>query len=247
MRIIRSQILNKFGNLLHGVSTMDFSDANDLFGFNLSFSVGDDPQKVLENRQKFFRLLGTDYSRAAFQEQIHSDIVKIVNAPGNQGKSDAMITNKKNIALAVSIADCTPVLLYDYENKVIAGVHSGWRGAFQKIPVKTILKMKAKFNTKPENVVAYLGPSICVDHYEVGVEVAEKFPTEFVKSKNGKLFLDVAGFNYKMLLESGIPEQNIERSDLCTYEAKDVLHSYRRDGKKSGRGFAVIMMKGENE
>ncbi len=245
MKIIRSKILSGFSEILHGVSTIDLTDEEDVFGFNLSFEVGDKPERVLANREKFFKALGTNYSNVAYQEQIHSDIVKIVTRPGNQGKSDAMITNRKNLALAISMADCTPILLYDLKEKVIAGVHSGWRGTSKRILEKTIEKMGKEFSTVPENIFAYVGPSICQKHYEVGREVAEIFPTEFVEQKDGKYFLDVAGANVRMLLQAGVPSGNIEKSELCTFEAKGVLHSYRRDREKSGRGFAAIMLKEE--
>jgi YfiH family protein len=247
VQIIRSEILSRYTEILHGVSTMNFSDPEDSFGFNLSFTVGDNYERALKNREKFFNALGTDYSRAAYQEQIHSDIIKIVTHPGNQGKSDAMITARKNIVLAISIADCTPILIYDSRDKIIAGVHSGWRGTHKRILEKTIRKMIEEFGSDPQYIIAYLGPSICQKHYEVGKEVAEKFSQEFVIRKEGKFFLDVAGVNVKILLENGVPEKNIEKSELCTFEAKGLLHSYRRDKENSGRGFAVIMMKGGND
>ncbi len=94
-----------------------------------------------------------------------------------------MVTARKNIALAVSIADCTPILIYDKKNKIIAGVHSGWRGTYKRILEKTIRKMLKEFNSDPQNIIAYLGPSICQKHYEVGDEVAKKFTREFVFEK----------------------------------------------------------------
>ena len=104
--------------------------------------------------------------------------------------------------------------------------------------------MKNKFNSKPENLFAYIGPSICQSHYEVGAEVAEKFDERYLQYSDGKILLDVAGRNYDMLIKSGVPAENIEKSDLCTFE-EDYLHSYRRDGKSSGRMLAVIMLKGD--
>ncbi len=243
MKIIHGKILSRFPEIIHGVSTQDFSRTGDSFGFNLSFSVGDDPARVLKNREEFFEALGTTYANAAYQKQIHSDVIKVVEAPGFQGESDAMITTRKGIALAISVADCTPILLYDFENKIIAGIHSGWRGTRIKITEKTLKKMIKDYGSTPANIVAYVGPSICQEHYEVGKEVAELFEEKFVLEKDGKYFLDVAGANVEMLLEAGIPQENIEHSELCTFEAKGVLHSYRRDREKSGRGFAVIMMK----
>ena len=96
----------------------------------------------------------------------------------------------------------------------------------------------------PENLIVYIGPSISQANYEVGTEVAEKFDSNFVFWKDEKVFLDVSGINYKLLLDFGIPKNQIQKSELCTYEFKDLLHSYRRDGSVSGRSIGVIAIKG---
>jgi purine-nucleoside/S-methyl-5'-thioadenosine phosphorylase / adenosine deaminase len=154
-----------------------------------------------------------------------------------------MFTNKKDIGLAIGIADCTPIFVYDFENKVIAAVHSGWRGTEKRILEKTVLKLKNEYNSKPEKLVAYIGPSISQKNYEVGKEVADLFDDKYKIKKDGKYLLDVASANYEMLINSGMLKNNIEKSNLCTYEEKDLLHSYRRDGKKSGRSMGIIVMR----
>jgi len=92
----------------------------------------------------------------------------------------------------------------------------------------------------------YIGPSISQRNYEVGVEVAQLFDPKYSIKKGNKFLLDVRKVNYDMLINFGIPQNQIEVSDLCTFEAKDLLHSYRRDGNKSGRCYGVIAFKEES-
>lgn len=245
MKIIKSKILSEYKGLINGVSTKIGCDRKAPFYFNLSLTVGDNPRIVEENRRAFFKELEIN-GNVALQKQTHSDNVAIVENGSTLENNDALITAKKNLALAVSLADCTPILIYDCENQVIAAVHSGWRGTEKKILLKTLNKLKCDFNSKPENLITYIGPSVCQAHYEVGKEVADKFDRKYVKTLEEKYYLDVSLCNYDMLIDFGVPEKNIEYSELCTYE-EDYLHSFRRDGNKSGRMLAVIMMKEENE
>ena len=144
--------------------------------------------------------------------------------------------------MAVSVADCVPILLYDPVKKIIAGVHSGWRGTEKKILLKTLKELK-NYGSLPENLVAYIGPSISKNVYEVGKEVAEFFDEKYLEQKGEKFLLDVASVNFDILLDAGVKKNNIQLSSLCTFAMKDVLHSYRRDGNKSGRSYAVIALR----
>lgn len=243
MFVVKPHIFNQSPEITAGVSTKTGLQRESPYYFNLSYSVGDDKKIVDENRQEFFKYLGLDTNNVAYQLQIHSDIFQLVGSAGNCGESDALITNKKGLGLAVSIADCTPVLIYDSLNKVIAAVHAGWRGAKQKIVTKVISHLVSSFNSKPNDLYVYLGPSISQANYEVGEEVAKQFDKKFILKTNNKYFLDVAESNYNELINFNIPENNIQKSELCTYEMNNVLHSYRRDGIKSGRSLAVIAMK----
>ncbi len=242
-KIVRSKLFENYRDVILAVSPRLITGEKDPFNFNLSFSVDQLKERVLQNRIKFFNAVGIEYSDVAYQKQTHSTIVKIVNESGFQGESDAMITDKKNLALAVSVADCVPVLIYDKTKKVIAAVHSGWRGTQKRILPETLNKLKMNFGSKMESLLIFIGPSICRKHYQVGEDVAKLFSQEFVYVENGRLYLDVAGVNYSYLLKAGVPPENIELSGLCTYETLH-LHSFRRDKEKSGRGMAVIMMKG---
>jgi YfiH family protein len=243
MFILKPYIFKKFPEIIFGFSTKIGGNAKSPFDFNLSFSVGDEKSIVESNRESFFKELGLDNNSIAFQKQIHSDIIKIVDSEGVKGESDALITNKRNLGLAITVADCTPIFIYDYENKVLAAVHSGWRGTEQKILAKTLVKLRDTFHTKSENLFIYIGPSISSVNYEVGKEVAEKFDRRYISKKNDKLYLDVSLINYDILIEFGVPKVQIQKSELCTFEYNSILHSYRRDKEKSGRSLGIIALK----
>lgn len=242
MKIVKSRILSGQKNLIFGFSTKYSDETQAPYYFNMSYSVGDNPNTVTKNREELYSELGLSSQEIAYQKQIHSEKVTVVTSAGFKNESDALITNVKNLGLAISSADCVAVFLYDKKEKVIAGIHSGWRGSEKKILIKTLGLLQQKFNSKPENIIAYISPSITQKNYEVDLEVAEKFDGKYCKPIGNKYLLDVASANYDMLLDFGIPKVNIEKSDLCSYDT-DYLHSYRRDGKLSGRAFGVIAMK----
>ena len=242
MQIIKSSLFQKFLEIIFGLSTKIGLNRTEPFNFNMSLTVGDDPEIVRVNREAFYNELGLTTEQIAIQKQIHSDIVTIVGEPGLIGESDAMITARKGIGLAISTADCIPIFIYDRKNEIIAAVHSGWRGNEKQILRKTILILFEQFNCSPNDLLVYIGPSICQKNYEVGDEVAKHFHRIYLKKIDNKLYLDILGVNKDELLNFGIQESNIEISSLCSYEEK-YLHSYRRDGKNSGRALGVIAMK----
>lgn len=243
MQIIKSTLLSKFPEITFGMSTKIGLEREAPYYFNLSLTVGDDPLIVQENREKFFNSLDLNTSQIAFQKQIHSDIVKFVENPGLLGESDALITAKPNIGLSISAADCTPIFIYDRENKIIAAVHSGWCGTQKKILKKVLSNMSHHYKSQPEHLFAFIGPAISQNNYEVGKDVAVLFDQKYLKIENQRIYLDVTLANKDFLLSFGIPEKNIEVSNLCTYAEKDLLHSYRRDGVKSGRMIGLITLK----
>jgi polyphenol oxidase len=242
MQIIKSSLFQKFPNIIFGLSTKVGLNRTEPFFFNMSLTVGDDPEIVRANREAFYNELGLTIEKIAIQKQIHSDIVTIVSEPGLVGESDAMITTQKGIGLAISTADCTPVFIYDKKNEIIAAVHSGWRGTKKQILRKTILILLEQFNCSPSDLLVYIGPSICQKNYEVGDEVVKLFNRKYLKSVGNKFYLDIPGINKDVLLDLGIQESNIEISSLCSYE-EEYLQSFRRDGKKSGRALGVIAMR----
>lgn len=243
MYILKPHIFNNYPEIIFGFSTKISKDAIPPYYFNLSYSVGDEKSAVDKNRKIFFEAIGLSVENVGYQRQIHSDIVQVIGCGGDNGASDALITSEKNLGLAIAVADCTPIFIYDKKNKVIAAIHSGWQGTEQKILLKTLLKIQKDYSSRPENIIAYIGPSISQTNYEVGNEVAEKFDQTFVKPKGKKYLLDVSGVNYKILLDFGIPKNQIQKSELCTYEFNSLFHSYRKDGVVSGRSLGVIAIK----
>ncbi len=241
--IIKPRIFEQYPEIIFGFNTKLGNEREEPFYFNVSYSVEDEPDKVTENRDTYFNALNLNSSEIAFQKQVHGNTVTYVDKPGNCGESDGMITDVAGLGLAVSTADCAAVFIYDTKNKVIAGVHSGWRGTQKKILRNALAKLTDDFNSKPENMIAYIAPSICQNNYEVGSEVADLFEEKFILPKDGKYLLDVAGANLDMLLNFGLPSGNIQKSSLCTFELKYLLHSYRRDGLRSGRSLGTIALK----
>lgn len=247
MAIIKAQIFNRFPEIAFGFSTRIGGDCEAPYFFNMSKSVGDDEKTVEKNRELFFNKLGLNPGSVTLQKQNHTDIITYVNKAGTIGESDAMFTDKAGLGLAASSADCALIFIYDPERRVIAAVHSGWRGTEQRIVEKTIKTLKEQCKSSAKNLAAYIAPSISFENYEVGSEFSEKFDRKYLHPFGGKYLLDVAGANFDMLIAEGLQEENIQKSELCSYALKNLLHSYRREGAKSGRALGIIAIKGKNE
>ena len=243
MLILESLVFKKHPEIIFGFSTKIGADRKAPFYFNVSKSVGDDKKNVDENRLQLFNSLEMEMNQVALQKQIHGDKIIYVTKGGVCGESDAMITDKFNLGLAISTADCTAIFLYDKKRKIIAAVHSGWRGTKKKILQKTLQTLSNAFHSIPENISAYIAPSINQKNYEVGEEVAKHFENKYLIPSGKKYLLDVAKVNYDILINFGVKNYNIQASSLCSFEMKELLHSYRRDGQQSGRALGIIAMK----
>ena len=167
---------------------------------------------------------------------------------------DAMITNLPGVTIGVRTADCIPVLLYDPVKKAAAAIHSGWRGTVSKIIGKTVIKMQSTYASQPSDILAFIGPGICVDCFQVGEEVALKFKeTGFdinslwsfrgPKTGNGMEgghHIDLKEVCRQTLVESGLKNENIQITGLCTYDDNDLLYSARKEGIECGRNITYI-------
>jgi len=240
MKIIKSKIFNKFPELKFGISTKNEKNSEPPFYFNLSYRVGDKPKLVKENRRIFFNELGINEKQVSYQRQTHSVKSNFVTSPDFFENSDALYTNTKNNFLAVSVADCIPVFLYEPSKNIVAAIHSGWKGTLNKITTVTIEKIKNELSFNPGNAYAFIGPGISNEHFEVSKDVSDLFEDEMKEHRNGKYYIDLKKHNYNQLLKMGVKQENIEVSDYCTYKEKDLFHSYRRDKNNSGRMLGVI-------
>lgn len=238
-----------------GVSTGNYSS------LNLCHYVGDDDKHIKENRQYFCRFMDISPDRLYFPRQTHSDHVLNLNDDFLKLSSmeqlqqlegvDALITNKRQICIGVFTADCVPIFLYDTHEQAIGIVHAGWRGTIAQIVNKTILFMQEIFNSNPKHLVAALGPCISQKNYEVGDELYDafhkaSFPVQqlFVRhSQTSKWHFNLCEANRWLLMEAGVPDQQIEVTDICTYDQSDMYFSARKSGIQSGRITSCIMLK----
>ncbi len=236
--------LSKFENLNHFSSTrIGGSSSEKLESLNLGYTVNDNPKIVNSNLKLLANTLGFEKKQMVSPKQKHSANIGIVKTEHDIfPDTDALITNIPNLCIFIRTADCVPILLFDPVKKAIAAIHSGWKGTIQEISKLTIDLMQKEFGTNPEHIIAGIGPSIGPEVYEVGSEVIEQFNKSFGDNfcvtpiKNSeKGFLDLWKVNKKKLLDSGIPENQIEIAEICTYSNPELFYSARRDGVKTGR------------
>lgn len=212
---------------------------------NLGKSVGDKIENVEKNREIFFRELGFEKSQAVFSHQIHDAQILLVDQPGDFTGFDAQITNQKNICLAVSIADCTPILIYDAKNEAIAAIHAGWKGTVATIVTKTLQAMQLNFGSQGKHCFAYIGTCISFENFEVNADVSDHFLPQFKQfdSLKNKYFVDLKAANKAQLLAFGLPEEHLEISEYCTVGNNDLFFSHRFEKGNTGRMLAGIGMK----
>jgi len=169
--------------------------------------------------------------------QVHS--AKVVRAAHESSwrecdSCDALWSSEKGVTLAIKVADCLPISLIDAEHGLIANVHSGWRGAVQRITTAALDAAPLD----PSSTFAYLGPSIRSCCFEVGEEVATQFEERFVERSHTKPHVDLIAFTIDILHSRGIT--NISDSELCTRCEGSMFHSYRRDGAGKGRNLVMV-------
>lgn len=154
--------------------------------------------------------------------------------------TDGLVTNMKGIALHTTYADCTPIILFDPVKKVHGNVHSGWKGTLQKIAKEAVEAMVTNYNCKVSDMIAIIGPSIGKDDFEVEADVRNQFRDNFsyheqvIRQKSQiKYLIDIQEVNKRILLDSGIKDENITTIELST-KSNPMFHSYRRDGQDFG-------------
>lgn len=216
----------------------------------------EDYEKNINNYKLLCDVNGLDYKNIVKANQAHTDIVirvdEVKNKIDTTKDSDGLVTNKKNIILATTNADCILLLFFDPIKKVIANTHSGWKGTLQEISVKTIKTMTKEYGSRPEDIIVCILPSIRKCHFEVGDEVYKQFlnkfeklgnKDEFIIKYNDKWFIDTVLINKIILKQAGILEDNIEDCGLCSVCNKDKIHSFRAEGESYGLATAIISLR----
>jgi len=213
------------------------------YGMNVSFEVGDIEANVIKNRDKMLSFLGAGRDSLAYMKQVHSHNVQLVKREGIQTDTDAIVCNTRGVVLAVTVADCLPILLHDPMSDAIAAIHAGWRGCLSGIVLRSLDKMRELFETLPGNVLVHIGAGAGSCCYEVQSNVAHQFNEEVLNKRSGSMFLDLRKHVRKELISAGVLSSNIEENTDCTICKSDTYHSYRREKNLSGRMMACIMLK----
>lgn len=247
--------------LKHGFSTrLGGVSKGDLATMNLSFTRGDDPEDVMKNHRIFAQAIGYELENLVLSNQVHDTVIRRVDR-SDCGKGvirqsdligvDGLVTKDEKVVLMTFFADCVPLFFYDPVEQAIGASHSGWRGTVGRIGAKTVEAMGQEFGTKPENLLAVIGPSICSSCYEISEEVAQEFRQTFSKEQwplilqkkpAHKYQLDLWRANKIILEEAGIPKDQIEVSELCTCCHRDLLFSHRATGGRRGNLSGVITL-----
>ena len=249
-------VINGFSTRLGGASKGRFAT------MNFSYSRKDDPADVLENFTRMADALGVERDRMVVSYQTHTTNVRRVTRE-DEGKGvirerdyrnvDGLITDVPGITLVTFYADCVPLYLVDPVHHAIGLSHSGWRGTVGRMGQVTMDAMEEAFGTRPEDVTACIGPSICRDCFEVGEEVAEAFADAFdpkyrdalyrANAKPGKYQLDLWKANEIIFQEAGVPKEQIHTTNICTMCNSDYLFSHRRVGEERGNLAAFLSIR----
>lgn len=226
-------------NTIHGFSTRYGGISPEPF---MSLNLGgteDSSENIEENRRRALDNLGIDMKQVSYLNQIHSN--NVCRAIHGKQTGDALVANQPDLAIAVGAADCYPVLFYDDKNQVIGAAHCGWRGTLGRIVKNTIEEM-VKLGAAKEHIKLAIGQGISAKNYEVSAEVIQHFKDQqFPDCCWNNRQLDLLEANRFVAEESGILKENIWSMNRCTTEMD--FFSYRRDQGKTGRMWAVIMLK----
>ena len=211
-------------------------------GFTVKDSDFVSHEKAESNRIRLAEAVGVSPNRVKYQKQTHSIIIRDINSESREDEADGMITREAGTFLAVKVADCAAVLLFDPVRQVVCGLHSGWRGTAQNIVRHGIEKLREEYSSRAADLCAWISPCAGGDTYEVGGEVARLFPNSSRPIANEKYLFDNKHEIRLQLLDCGLDPSRIEVSPVCTISNHD-YHSFRRDAERSGRMAAFIGMK----
>lgn len=216
---------------------------------NLGGSVGDDPARVAENRIRVFNTMRCDPASIHDVWLVHGTDIVYADAPRPleqpSAKADILFTDNPAVSLYMRFGDCVPILFHDPKKKVIGIAHAGWLGTLRGVAQAAVDGMRSHYGCKPEDIVAGIGPSIGVDHYEVGADVITQFQEKYsedadqiLQIRNGSTYLDLWAANAIQLQKAAV--EQIQVSSLCTACHLEDWFSHRAEQGKTGR-FGAIM------
>lgn len=248
MRYLQFGPLASIPGVWHGVFARYAIDAQ---GGRRSFNIGlndHDPElRVRDNRRRMLALSGGRY--AVFARQVHGAEVAVWDRSEPSGamaspdhlylSGDALVTDAPGAALVIQTADCQSVVMVDPVRRVVANVHSGWRGSIQNVVGRTVATMDDRFHCRPENLVCGIGPSLgpcCAEFIHYRQEIPDQY---WSYRRPGDLF-DFWRLTLDQLVAAGVPRKRISVSGICTRCNPHLFFSYRGEGRKAGRFASVI-------
>ena len=262
--IVESPLFQRETGLEHGFSTRKGGVSKEhLASLNLSFSVEDAKENVLENFRRIGERFGKTPEDFVLSKQSHeTKVLKVGRKDRGKGITkdrdyegiDALITDEKGIILSCFSADCVPILFYDPIHKAVGACHSGWRGTKGKILQNVVEEMRKHFSSNPAEILIAIGPSICKEQYIVSEDLALSFLEDYPdlgedtaspiqRISKDKFQLDLWDLNRRIALDSGIKEEHISISGYCTMENPELFFSHRYSQGKRGLQGAFICLK----
>ena len=256
---LSSTLLTEAGGIAHGFSTRLGGVSKPPFdSLDLGYNRGDDPARVAENYRRFCAAIGADHSRVVKSRQVHTDGIRTVTeADLGVGlcdpapyEADGLVTNVPGLCLTVFTADCVPVLLYDPAARCAAAVHSGWRSTAMAIAPKAVQVMSDRFGSRPEHIIAAIGPSIGGGCFQTQKEVPDAMletyghmAAPYIRPDGPDHFrADLRGIIAKSLQTAGLSPDHIDVSDHCTACRPDLFWSHRLIGNARGSMAAMIQL-----
>lgn len=272
LKYLTFQEIDETGIVSHLFSTRFGGVSEGIFeSMNLGYNRGDSKENVDENFRRIAKVLDSKVEDFVLSDQTHTtNIYKVTGTDRGKGilvarnyvDIDGLITNESEIVLSTFFADCVPLFFVDPVHKAIGLSHSGWRGTVEKIGLKTVEAMNKAYGTRPSEVIAAIGPSICRECYEVSEDVALQFEKAFsqkaassreqadilkailYRTTEDKYQLDLWLANKMVMEEAGIKKSNIFTTDVCTCCNPNLLFSHRKSLGKRGNLGAFMKLKG---
>ena len=251
--MIKSKKLSRFKDVEHAFFNRLGGKSTGIFK-SLNCGPGSSDKQI--NIKKNIKIVGNKINskskKIILLNQVHSSKFQYINKKSklnNKFEGDALVTDKRSVPIAILTADCVPILIYDKKRKMIAAIHSGWRGAYKDI-LKKVVKFMIKKGCSSKNIIAATGPCISVNSYQVGEDLIKKFIKKdkkniiFFKKINNKKY-----FNLNKYIHSQLKSLDIKKIDIIdkdTFDAKNNFFSARRSISRNesdyGRNISVIMI-----
>jgi YfiH family protein len=241
----REDIIQGFYSRHGGVSPEPWAS------LNVGGTVGDERMHVVENRRRIFDSCKRPVESIFDSWQVHGTEIICAQHPRPldrpHQKADGILTDRADITLFMRFADCVPIVLFDPQKRVIGLVHAGWRGTVTGVAGVAVRNMVKHYGCNPSTIFAGIGPSICVDHYQVGEEVVMAVQNAFegevarvLQRKNGSCYFDLWQANHIILKKAGV--QTIEHANICTFSQNEDWYSHRAENGKTGRFAAILAL-----